>query len=138
MLDKIKLGRLGQVEDLMGAIVFLASDAVGADDRRVADRGRRLDGGIADVIAREGGQSFAPDDFLDAPAARGMTNLRPGANTAGLMQFGGCLPSAIAAILSTTTCAMFSRNSITALPRCGVSTTLFMVSSARSIFGSFS
>jgi NAD(P)-dependent dehydrogenase (short-subunit alcohol dehydrogenase family) len=27
VLGRIKLGRLGQVEDLMGAIVFLCSDA---------------------------------------------------------------------------------------------------------------
>ena len=27
MLKKIKLGRIGQFEDLMGAIVYLASDA---------------------------------------------------------------------------------------------------------------
>ena len=34
------------VEDIMGAVVFLASDAVGADDRHRADGRRRLDRGL--------------------------------------------------------------------------------------------
>ena len=46
-LRRIKLGRLGQLEDLTGAIVFLASDAAALDDRHVARRRRRLDRGIA-------------------------------------------------------------------------------------------
>ena len=43
---KIKLGRLGQLEDLMGAIVFLASRRFGADDRLGAGGRWRLDRGV--------------------------------------------------------------------------------------------
>ncbi len=48
VLGKIKLGRLGQLEELTGAIVFLASRRVVADDRLGAGArtaaGRRSDG----------------------------------------------------------------------------------------------
>ena len=43
VLAKIKLGRLGQARGLLGAILFLASDASAAGDRHVARRRRRLD-----------------------------------------------------------------------------------------------
>ena len=46
VLGKIKLGRLGQLEELTGAIVFLASRRLVADDRRGAGAGRRLDRGV--------------------------------------------------------------------------------------------
>ena len=45
-LKRIKLGRLGQLEDLTGAIVFLASRRLCADDRHLDGGGRRLDGGV--------------------------------------------------------------------------------------------
>ena len=44
VLSKIKLGRLGQLQDLTGAIVFLASDASSPDDRRIVGHRRRMDG----------------------------------------------------------------------------------------------
>ena len=46
VLSKIKLGRLGQLGDITGAIVFLASRRLVADDRQRAGRRRRLDGGV--------------------------------------------------------------------------------------------
>ncbi len=46
VLGKIKLGRLGQLEELCGAIVFLASRCVVADDGFGAQARRRLDGGV--------------------------------------------------------------------------------------------
>ena len=41
VLGKIKLGRLGRVEDVMGAVVFLASDA----SALVTGTSLRVDGG---------------------------------------------------------------------------------------------
>ena len=46
VLAKIKLGRIGQMDELTGAIVFLASDASRLMTGIGADRGRRLDGGL--------------------------------------------------------------------------------------------
>ena len=46
VLAKIKLGRIGQVEDLMGAILFLACDASALMTGSAAGRRRRLDGGL--------------------------------------------------------------------------------------------
>ena len=41
VISKIKLGRIGEVEDLMGAIVFLASDAA----RMITGASLLIDGG---------------------------------------------------------------------------------------------
>ena len=41
MLGKIKLGRLGTLEDIMGAIVFLASDT----SALVTGTSQKIDGG---------------------------------------------------------------------------------------------
>ena len=46
VLSKIKLGRLGQLEELTGAIVFLASDASSLMTGSALVLGRRLDGGV--------------------------------------------------------------------------------------------
>ena len=46
VLSKIKLGRIGQLGDITGAIVFLASRRLLADDRQRVGRRRRLDGGV--------------------------------------------------------------------------------------------
>ncbi len=43
---KIKLGRVGEVEDIMGPVVFLASDASALVTGTRADGRRRLDGGV--------------------------------------------------------------------------------------------
>src|SRR5262249_61597605 len=59
-------------------------------------------------------------------------------STSGLTMFGGRLPSRTAMMLSTTILAMASRTSTTALPRCGVITTLVRPASAASTCGSFS
>ncbi|MGO7133587.1 SDR family NAD(P)-dependent oxidoreductase [Rhizobium leguminosarum] len=41
MMDKIKIGRIGQVEDVMGAVTYLASDAAGM----ITGTALRVDGG---------------------------------------------------------------------------------------------
>ena len=52
VLRRIKLGRLGTVEDLMGAVVFLASDAAALVTGTVARRRWRLDRGIGGAMIR--------------------------------------------------------------------------------------
>jgi hypothetical protein len=47
VLSKIKLGRVGTVEDLTGAILFLASDASAPDDGRQPGDRWRTDGGAS-------------------------------------------------------------------------------------------
>ena len=62
VLVKIKLGRLGQLEELTGAIVFLASRCIVADDRLGAGARRRLDGGVTFLsLPKRGGDRSAKD-----------------------------------------------------------------------------
>ncbi len=58
---KIPMGRWGELTEIAGAVVFLASDAVVLRDRKPALRRRRLDGAVADYGLRlrtsDGGSS---------------------------------------------------------------------------------
>ena len=69
VLAKIKLGRLGQVEDLTGAIVFLASDASSLMTGSALVRRRRLDGGM-NGASKFNRLTDAPHDEPSIPGAR--------------------------------------------------------------------
>ena len=81
MLSKIKLGRLGTVEDLMGAVVFLASDASALmTGSSLVDR-RRLE-----CILRD---AFTAITFTDRPlSCRALAGVRTLTHSAALLGSG--------------------------------------------------
>jgi hypothetical protein len=50
VLAKIKLGRLGQLDEVTGAIVFLASDAIATSE--ATKKSRTCSGGVANFRTR--------------------------------------------------------------------------------------